>query len=135
LVAEDLHLDVLRAGNVTFEEHRAVAERAGGLALRLESRPESSLSFFTTRMPRPPPPKAALMMSGKPMDFAALSAASRSAMASSVPGSVGTPMRWATARAAVLSPIMSRISGRGPTKVMPARAHARANSGFSLRKP
>ena len=34
LVAEDLHLDVLRAGNVFFEKHRRIAERATGLRLR-----------------------------------------------------------------------------------------------------
>ena len=39
---------------------------------------------------------------------------------SSVPGSVGTSSFCASARAAVLSPISSSSSGRGPTKVMPA---------------
>ena len=75
------------------------------------------------------------MMSGNPILRAAFMASSRSEVGSSVPGRVGTPMRWATARAAVLSPIMSSSSGLGPTKVMPALAQARAKAGFSLRNP
>ena len=39
------------------------------------------------------------------------------------------------ARAATLSPRLSRISGVGPTKTMPAAAQARANSAFSDRNP
>ncbi len=95
----------------------------------------SSDSFFTTRMPRPPPPKAALMINGNPISFASFNAWARSLTGSSVPGRTGTLIRIATARAAVLSPIMSSSSGRGPTKVMPSRAQARANAGFSLRNP
>ena len=37
--------------------------------------------------------------------------------------------------AAVLSPMASMVSGRGPTKVMPASAHLRAKVAFSERKP
>jgi hypothetical protein len=136
LVAEDLHLDVLRARDVLFEEDRGIAEGAAGLALRfVEQRWRDRSALCTTRMPRPPPPKAALMMSGKPISFAIFSASSRSVTGSSVPGSTGTLIFLASARAAVLSPIMSSSSGRGPTKMMPASAQARANSAFSERKP
>ena len=55
-------------------------------------------------------------------------------MASSVPGSTGTPTFCASARAAVLSPIMRSSSTRGPTKVMPASPQAWANSAFSDKK-
>ena len=34
LVAEDLHLDVLRVRNVFLEEHRRIAERASRFSLR-----------------------------------------------------------------------------------------------------
>jgi hypothetical protein len=87
------------------------------------------------RMPRPPPPKAALMISGKPIFFAAAMATLRSLTGSSVPSRIGTLIRRATSRAAVLSPIMSRILASGPMKMMPASAQACAKAGFSLRKP
>jgi hypothetical protein len=54
---------------------------------------------------------------------------------SGVPGRTGTASFWASRRAAVLSPMRSSSSGRGPTKVIPAVAHARAKSAFSERKP
>jgi len=51
------------------------------------------------------------------------------------PLSTGTPADTANARAVILSPSLSRISGVGPQKVMPARSQARARSGFSDRNP
>ena len=75
LVAEDLHLDVLGARNVLFEKHRGIAERAARFALRLvEQIRRDRRPCCTTRIPRPPPPNAALMMSGKPISFATFSA-------------------------------------------------------------
>ena len=135
LVAEDLHLDVLGAGNVALQEHGGVAEGVERLVLRLGQQPASCEGFSTTRMPRPPPPKAALMMSGKPISWATVSAWSGSVIGSSVPGRVGTLNLWASARAAVLSPMFSSRSGDGPMKVMPSRAQARANAAFSDRNP
>ena len=52
-----------------------------------------------------------------------------------MPASTGTPQRSASARAAALSPKISRVSGVGPTKVSPACSQAAANAPFSLRKP
>ena len=64
-VAEDLHLDVLGARDVALEEHVGPAERGAGLALRLlELALRARRRSCTTRIPRPPPPKLALMMSG-----------------------------------------------------------------------
>ncbi len=64
-VAEDLHLDVLGARDVALEEHVGPAERRAGLALRLvELVLELVRAPGTTRMPRPPPPKLALIISG-----------------------------------------------------------------------
>ena len=95
-----------------------------------------SAALCTTRMPRPPPPKAALMMSGKPIclrDLQRLVAIGHRLLGAGQGGHVRS--FGASARAAVLSPIISSNSGRGPTKVMPAFAQARANSAFSERKP
>jgi hypothetical protein len=49
--------------------------------------------------------------------------------------SVGTPAALAAAIARALLPVSSRIVDVGPTKVMPALAHASASAGFSERKP
>jgi hypothetical protein len=74
LVAEDLHLDVFGARDVSFEENRGVSECVERLVLGLGQQGRSCEGFSTTRMPRPPPPKAALMMSGKPISCATVSA-------------------------------------------------------------
>ncbi len=47
----------------------------------------------------------------------------------------GTPAATAAVRAATLLPSVVITSGVGPTNTMPAAAQARANSGFSDRKP
>ena len=52
-----------------------------------------------------------------------------------VPSMMGTPVSFASALALALSPNRSSASGDGPTKVIPASAHAPANSGFSERNP
>ena len=101
-VAQDLHLDVAGAAHVAFEEDRIVAEGRAGFAPRLGQPLANSAALRTTRMPRPPPPKAALTISGKPMRRATRSAWRGSAMGSSVPGTVGMPARCASWRAARL---------------------------------
>ena len=71
LVAENLHFDVFGARNVFFQEDRRIAE--GAFRLRSALHPADrarSAALCTTRMPRPPPPKAALMISGKPISRA-----------------------------------------------------------------
>ncbi|MGY3429437.1 hypothetical protein ACVWWL_000860 [Bradyrhizobium sp. USDA 3696] len=87
-------------------------------------------------MPRPPPPAIALIT------IAALlpSEVKNAAMSSSedgplVPAMIGTPQRFASCRAATLSPNNSSAAAWGPTKAMPASAQAFANAAFSLRKP
>ena len=88
------------------------------------------------RMPRPPPPAIALIMTAPPAPSEA-----RNALASSrlvgplVPARTGTPHRFASALACALSPNSSSASGDGPTKTMPASAQRRASAAFSLRKP
>ena len=64
-VAEQLRLDVARPLEIALAEHRAVAERRLGLALRpLRARRPARRAERTTRIPRPPPPAAALTTSG-----------------------------------------------------------------------
>ena len=83
----------------------------------------------------PPPPKDALLMSGKPIFLAMARASLRLLTGSSVPSKMGTPSLRATLRAAVLSPIMSSTLESGPMKMMPSSLQAWANCGFSERKP
>ena len=65
VIAEDLELDVARRLDVLLDVDVADAERRFGLALRgLERACDSSPGARTTRMPRPPPPAVALMITG-----------------------------------------------------------------------
>jgi len=111
----------------------------------------SSSSLRTTRIPRPPPPIAALSMTGSPYFFTKAKASATSRIASE-PGTIGMPASVAmsttsasaeiyrvqglpSARADVLSPIRSMESGVGPTHLIPAASTLRANTAFSDRKP
>ena len=80
---EQLRLDVARALEVTLAEDGVVTERSLRLATGCGEGFASSARERTTRMPRPPPPAAALITSGKPIS-------------SGEPwGSVGTPFSTA----------------------------------------
>ena len=72
-------------------------------------------------------------MTGKPIFLAAATASS--VVLHIAPGTMGTPASAIFARAAVFEPIARIALAGGPMNVMPARSHASANSGFSLRKP
>ena len=74
-------------------------------------------------------------ISGKPIWRAICAALPGSETGCSVPGTTGMPVRIANWRAAVLSPRRSSSVASGPMKVIPASAQARANAGFSERKP
>ena len=63
-VAEQLHLDVPRPVDVLFEVDAAVLEGALGLLAGGLEPVFSDASSRATRMPRPPPPAAALMSTG-----------------------------------------------------------------------
>ncbi len=52
-----------------------------------------------------------------------------------VAGITGTPAATASSRADTLLPSSAMVSASGPTNTMPAARVARANSGFSDRKP
>ena len=84
-VAQQLDLDVPRRADLALQVDRAVAER--GQAPRTSQRrapPGRSWARSTRRIPRPPPPAAALTSSGNPI-------ASASAMIDSDAGPAGRP--------------------------------------------
>jgi hypothetical protein len=86
------------------------------------------------RMPRPPPPAVALIMTGKPMRLAS----DRPSLASariSVPGVTGTPLATAVARAVALSPIIEITLAEGPMNCRLQLAQISAKRAFSDRKP
>jgi hypothetical protein len=89
----------------------------------------------TTRMPRPPPPKAALMATGQPFSSPKATTSSALVRNSVVPGTPLTPARSAALRLDTLSPITSTASGGGPMKVTPREVMARTKSVFSEKKP
>ena len=93
----------------------------------------SSSGACTTRMPRPPPPNAALTSTGYPTVSPA--AITSSPAVTVAPGRTGTPACSMSALAASFEPMASIASGVGPTKVTPASAHARANGACSDRNP
>lgn len=88
-----------------------------------------------TLSPRPPPPNAALMATGRPYWSTNSSTSAASATGLRVPGASGAPTFSATWRAETLSPRRSIASGDGPIQVRPAAMTARAKSAFSARKP
>ena len=89
----------------------------------------------TTRMPRPPPPADALMITGYPIPSASARASAAEPSDSRLPGSIGSPARCISARAAVLSPSRAITSGGGPMKTSPLSRHTSAKSAFSDRNP
>ncbi len=86
-------------------------------------------------MPRPPPPAAALRMTGKPNSLALASASSASFSGSRVPGMTGTPQATAIFLASSLSPILASTLLGGPMNFIPASSQALAKAAFSERKP
>ena len=87
------------------------------------------------RMPRPPPPPAALTMTGYPISCATLTASSMSSMPPSVPGKIGVPDFFASRLQLTLSPRRFIASGLGPMNSKPESRHTSAKCEFSERKP
>ncbi len=67
----------------------------------------------TLRMPRPPPPAVALIISGKPIASACLRASSIDSTGPPLHGATGTPDRSARCLASILSPSVRITSARG----------------------
>ncbi len=108
----------------------ALASRLAAATVAMSSRSSS-----TMRMPRPPPPQLAFSMTGKPTAWAIARICSSSAGNGGVAGITGTPALAARLRASILLPSLRMVSGRGPTNVIRAAAHASANSGLSDKNP
>src|SRR5918997_1752349 len=103
------------------------ADSASRIAASIDSR--SVALVCTRRMPRPPPPAIALTNTGKPTSSAAATSSSMSVEGGD-DSSTGTPASRAAATARDLLPVSSSTRAGGPTKVIPARSHARASVGF-----
>jgi hypothetical protein len=101
----------------------------------LRSACAKSAAVCTRRMPRPPPPAVALIISGKPTRSAARSSVASSCSSPSWPGMQGTPASRTTALARALSPIAAIASGDGPMNTRPASQQAAAKAAFSARNP
>ena len=135
LVGEDLGLDVARAVEVTLDEALAPSERGHRLPDRRLVRLGISSVVRATLRPRPPPPKAALIATGRPCSSANASTSSGPLTGSVVPATSGAPARMAMCRAVTLSPSARIASGLGPIQVSPAAMTSAAKSAFSARKP
>ena len=92
-----------------------------------------ALRSSTARIPRPPPPAAALTSSGVPSRAASAASVASSSSSPAYPGTTGTPAASASRRASILSPSSFIARGGGPIHVMPGAQHRSANAGFSAR--
>ena len=95
--------------------------------------PDKSSGSYTARMPFPPPPAAALTISGKPISFAIESILPLNSP--SCPGIVGTPASSIIFLDSALSPMTLIVSGLGPMKIKPESITCCAKSPFSDKKP
>ncbi|CAB4535901.1 unannotated protein [freshwater metagenome] len=86
-------------------------------------------------MPRPPPPKAALIATGQPWLLPNSKISSALLRNSVVPGTIGAPPRSAALREETLSPISMIAAGGGPINATPMSVIVFAKSAFSLKKP
>ena len=90
---------------------------------------------WATFMPRPPPPKAALIATGTPYSLANATTSSAPLTGSLVPAAIGAFARSAIWRAVTLSPRSRMDCGDGPIQMRFASMTAWAKSAFSERKP
>ena len=135
-VGQDLDLDVPRVLDVLFEVHARVAEGGLGLGARPAARPMfSARSFIATRIPRPPPPAAALTRTGKPIRGPAAGLRPRRRPARRCPAPWAPWPARATGLAEFLSPSMAIASCEGPMNSMLQLRQTSAKWAFSVRKP
>ena len=138
-VGDHLNLDVARRLEVAFHVDGAVAEGGSGLriwAVSTASASATSASSLATFMPRPPPPEAALISTGKADGSrAAAMASSTVATPPSEPGTTGMPAAFTVCLALILSPMMRIWSGFGPMKVMPWALHDLGEAGVLAQEP
>ena len=77
------------------------------------------VTSWTTSIPFPPPPCAALIRTGKPISDATTTACAGSIKAPSLPGTTGIFRFFAVVIAFDLLPILSILATRGPIKLKP----------------
>ena len=77
-----------------------------------------SSSFQTIRIPLPPPPAVAFMITGYTIFLACFLASSRSFSKPTEPGTHGTPAAIIVALAVALSPIAAICSGKAPINLI-----------------
>ena len=95
----------------------------------------TSFSLKATRMPFPPPPAEAFIMTGNPISAATLTASLLSASTPTYPGTVLTPAPAAIFLDSILSPMAAIAFTPGPMNVMPSSASFSAKVAFSERNP
>ena len=135
-VAEHLDLDVARLRQIFLDVDGVVAEGGLGFGARGGERDAAARPrVCATFMPRPPPPAAALISTGKPISLAIFIASVSLVTAPSEPGTTGMPRRFAVSLASILSPMMRMCSGVGPMKVILCSSRISAKRAFSDRKP
>ncbi len=118
-----------------LDEDAVVAEACQPLALdRFEALAHVALAP-ARRMPLPPPPADAFIITGKPISDATRTALSVLSISPRKPGTTLTPAAFASFFDWILSPIAAMAFGGGPTKAMPASSQARAKLSRSDRKP
>ena len=66
-ISEHLDFDVAGIGDRALQDYGGIAERALRLGARHYARIGNVAASATSRMPRPPPPATALIMTGKPI--------------------------------------------------------------------
>ena len=88
-----------------------------------------------TFKPRPPPPWAAFIATGRPCSFAKAMTSLALSTGSGVPATRGAPTFAAIFRADTLSPSAAIACGGGPIQTRPASITAAANVAFSERNP
>src|SRR5690606_19865215 len=87
------------------------------------------------RIPLPPPPCAALIISGNPIRAASRASTSADWSSPVYPGTTGTPAAAIRSLAPALLPIRRIDAADGPMNTSPAAATASAKSAFSDRNP
>ena len=107
------------------ETRRALADAAASARAAVMALPRSARSC-TIRIPRPPPPAAALTSSGRSPCVA---------VSGRIAPRTGTPAAAISSLARVFEPISTMASGGGPTHTSPASSTICAKWAFSDRKP
>ena len=90
-VGEDLHLDVPGPGQVLLDVALGPPEPGHASDCAAANAAAAPSGDPTTRIPRPPPPNAALMATGQPCAVAERATATASASTPVLPGTPATP--------------------------------------------